>query len=700
MNAMYMLRFPSSILFAFFLLISVYSQKFQWEHLKGPNGGIIGDIRADSKGTLFAGTYLSRGLFRSYDGGETWERLEYAFDEFQVYSIYISPEDHIYVGNNYGHKIYLSTDGGDTWSTSSEGYATNECWTLSRTGDSIMTAGDGEFGGIWRSTNRGKNWVRTGDLNIRPIDIQATPSGIFLCGSHDGLLRSSDQGITWQRIQGMQGFAVPDFLIVHDSLIYCGSGYYANGNGIFRSTDGGLTWQPAGLNNGTVVLAVEQFSNGDLIAGTKNIGLYTSTDDGMTWQPGDSLLRHHEVFRITVLNDTIYNGTDSHGIFTSHDRGQNFKLIGLPISSVSNFLLNDDELITSTPNGIQIYSFFNKQWRYDGLNGTPIIRQSPSGALYSQDENYYIYTKQAGAVAWEKGNRNADTSLFKDLVFISDSILITNSLTLQKSTDAGESWSKIAGGVGKAINLYNGTEFIVQIFNNFQGKIYKSIDTGKTFQVILDRQLDNDFVNGIAVWNDWIMIADGIGPLTSNYLSTNGGITWKSNIQTGPYRFYLFKIFNSIIYGGGPDGLFMSSDTGNTWIQIFNIGNYTSISDISLYENKLVVSLRGRGVYMSSPITSLKDYENPLSGAEIELDAYPNPGNSSINLSIKLPPGSPAELRIYNAVGELIGKTNFEAGHSGNLQHMISGYGLSSGVYYCQLLSGRASMTRKIVFMK
>lgn len=684
-----------------FLLSSLFPQQFEWEHLKGPNGGIIGEVKADSKGTLFAGVYFYRGLFRSYDGGKTWERLEYAFAEFQVYTIYISPEDHIYVGNNYGHKIYLSTDGGDTWATSSEGYVTNECWTISRTGDSIMTAGDGEFGGIWRSTNRGKNWVRTGELSIKPIDIQATPSGVFLCGSHNGLLRSTDQGLTWQRVSGMQGFAVPDFLIVSDSLIYCGSGYYSNGNGVFKSTDEGVTWQPAGLNNGLIVVDLERFSNGSLVAATKNDGILVSHDDGINWEESDMILKNYEVFRLTVKNDTLYAGMDNGGIFMSVDRAQNFELIGLPISGSNNLLINENKLYASTYSGIQVYSQQEKRWHYDGLFNTPIVRNSPSGTLYSQNgRDYFIYKKDLGSESWLKLTTNADTSIVNDIIFIDDSVIFASALTFQMSSDAGISWKKIAGAVGSVLTLLNETEYLVQLWSNYEGKVYRSSANDSAFHLFLNQALSGTRPNGFTVWQNWILLAESAGPWGSRFLTTDGGNTWKSSIQTGPYKFTMFEIYNGIIFGGGADGVFMSTDAGDTWIQILDLGIYNNVNDIIVHENRIYVATRTNGVYVSSPITSSREYPNPLSGSDIELSAYPNPSNSQITLTIKLPSGSAAQLNIYNSLGELVEQSDFEPGHEGVFRYHLRGQYLSSGVYYCQLISGKASMTRKIVFMK
>jgi len=75
------LIFPASLIF---------SQELTWRSLDGPMGGIIGGIDINSNGDIYAGVYpfmiQYKGLFKSTDNGESWNRIETQFDDFDVYS--------------------------------------------------------------------------------------------------------------------------------------------------------------------------------------------------------------------------------------------------------------------------------------------------------------------------------------------------------------------------------------------------------------------------------------------------------------------------------------------------------------------------------------------------------------------------------------------------------------------------------------
>ena len=65
--------------------------------------------------TLFAGT--PGGVFRSVDGGDTWEEINQGLTNTNVRALVVSPafaiDDTLFAGTNGG--VFRSTDRGDTW---------------------------------------------------------------------------------------------------------------------------------------------------------------------------------------------------------------------------------------------------------------------------------------------------------------------------------------------------------------------------------------------------------------------------------------------------------------------------------------------------------------------------------------------------------------------------------------------------------
>ncbi|MBX2977144.1 MAG: hypothetical protein KF721_13520, partial [Ignavibacteriaceae bacterium] len=103
-------------------------QQLIWKHTGGPMGGIVGDISINSSGEIYAGVYPFfldySGLYKSTDNGDSWFKVETQFEDFEVYAIYITTEDHIWVGTNFQGRIYRSTDNGITWENKRNGYNT------------------------------------------------------------------------------------------------------------------------------------------------------------------------------------------------------------------------------------------------------------------------------------------------------------------------------------------------------------------------------------------------------------------------------------------------------------------------------------------------------------------------------------------------------------------------------------------------
>ncbi len=219
--------------------------------------------------TVYVGTgeYSMRstgdGLFRSTDGGATWERLATTSQVGVTCSrILVDPSDSLtlHVAGDPGYA--RSTDGGATW--------TMPFVTFRGVSDLAMKAGTpdtlwlGEHGvGLWRSTNGGATWSPlAGGLpttGVNRIVLAAAPSApnvvytAIIDGSAGlrGVYRSDDGGDTWVVKPNTPNFPSPQgwydvFLGVDprdENVVYGGGVFptYAVA-GIIRTTDGGNSW--------------------------------------------------------------------------------------------------------------------------------------------------------------------------------------------------------------------------------------------------------------------------------------------------------------------------------------------------------------------------------------------------------------------------------------------------------------------------
>jgi photosystem II stability/assembly factor-like uncharacterized protein len=214
-----------------------------------------------------------RGVFRSRDGGATWEKVLYvdentgaadlAIDPGNPRVLYATMYDYRRRPYNFrsggpGSGLYKSTDAGTTWTRLNDGAPGNGLPTgeLGRIGVAVAASEPDivyalieshDDGVLWRSEDGGQSWSVVSEqrsLNSRPFyysDLRVDPTDPNRLFAVSGALsRSEDGGRTWERIAANihgdhQSFWIdpldPDRLID------------GNDGGFHFSYDGGDTWE-------------------------------------------------------------------------------------------------------------------------------------------------------------------------------------------------------------------------------------------------------------------------------------------------------------------------------------------------------------------------------------------------------------------------------------------------------------------------
>jgi photosystem II stability/assembly factor-like uncharacterized protein len=116
---------------------------------------------------VYAGT--TKGLFRTANKGEQWERIGLTLPDPFVSSIVIHPTEPstVYVGGPQG--VWKSTDSGKTWQANNQGLATLNIRTLAMAPKNSQTLYAGTNGsGLYRSTDAGATWA--------PVPLKAAPT--------------------------------------------------------------------------------------------------------------------------------------------------------------------------------------------------------------------------------------------------------------------------------------------------------------------------------------------------------------------------------------------------------------------------------------------------------------------------------------------------------------------------------------------
>jgi len=277
-----------------------------WENLsKGMTHSRVISMAIDPAypATVYAGT-KGDAVFKSYDGGQRWvsqrSGLEGVVMTSVVNQFVFDPLDsnRLFVATTVG--IFESQNGGEAWQKRMDGMKEVlmvVTLTLDPTRPTILYAGTS--GGVYKTMNRAVRWQKANNglvppdllqssraLGVTVIQVDPHAPDTVYAATLNGLYRSTNEAKSWTRIAQ----SLPDQMIsamVLDRAI-AGVIYVASREGIHKSGDGGMTW--SAINKGLASLNVRSLAQSPtdpktLYVGTNGSGLYRSRDGGDKWEP-------------------------------------------------------------------------------------------------------------------------------------------------------------------------------------------------------------------------------------------------------------------------------------------------------------------------------------------------------------------------------------------------------------------------------
>jgi photosystem II stability/assembly factor-like uncharacterized protein len=317
----------------------------------------IGALAIAPDGTLYAGTgeagpgggsstYGGDGVYRSRDGGATWEHIgltdtnrvgRVVVDPRNPQRIFVAGTGPLYNTSGPGRGLFLSEDGGDSWNKVLAG--------------ENATAGAADVAIDPRDS---KIVYATMWDNFRERDRRAYE------GVGSGLYKSIDGGKTWARI-GTPFFGPrPDLgrigvAVASDGTVYANaSGVSGTYNGFYASKDGGLTW----TTGAPPAVPLDSFYVygwwfGRIYVDPANpkhvyqagVRLQESKDGGQTFAnaPGEYHSDQHGMAWDPKVANRVYLGNDD-GVYRSDDNGlkwNRFKY--LPIGQINTFDISQQD---------------------------------------------------------------------------------------------------------------------------------------------------------------------------------------------------------------------------------------------------------------------------------------------------------------------------------------------------------------------
>lgn len=200
-------------------------------------------------------------------------------------------------------------------------------------------------------------WVRVQGVNIKSVQCLASTGNAIFAGTDHGILRSTDNGLSWSPLDSNRlSFTSVNAILIDGNDMYAGT-YNA---GVLRSTNGGTSWFAAREGQGTRIFSLAIIGS-SLFAGT-NRGVRRTTDCGRTWQDASSGV-NADIRALAVVGNTLLaccNGavlrSTNKGISWSRVDKNLQQLNKLPTTIVSRdtqiFVGSGDGVFRSTDYGI------------------------------------------------------------------------------------------------------------------------------------------------------------------------------------------------------------------------------------------------------------------------------------------------------------------------------------------------------------
>jgi photosystem II stability/assembly factor-like uncharacterized protein len=268
-------------------------------------------------GSLF-GTNPERGIYRSLDAGETWDLVLAVTDSTSGTDVAVDPTrpDTVYAamwervrGLTYRQSagpssgIYRSYDGGDSWTELTSGLPSGSDvgrigLSVSRSNPQVIYAiyadHPGYFAGVYKSTNGGDSWAQTNDTDLESLyssfgwyfgQVRVDPgnsSRVFAMGVP--MYRTENGGASWSEVGSSMH-------VDHHAMDFDPTDYSriveGNDGGIYLSTDQGDTWSKRYDQHTNQFYAIEiDYQNPSrLYGGTQDNGTLRTVDgDPDDWE--------------------------------------------------------------------------------------------------------------------------------------------------------------------------------------------------------------------------------------------------------------------------------------------------------------------------------------------------------------------------------------------------------------------------------
>ncbi|HSG46751.1 MAG TPA: hypothetical protein VLA43_02935 [Longimicrobiales bacterium] len=607
-----------------------------WSFLGLPQAGLIAKIQVDPRDADVAfvtalghafGKNPERGVYRTSDGGATWENVLFVADSVGAVDLVMNPSN--------PRELYAAM-----WR------AERKPWTLI---DASMD------GGIWKSDDGGDNWTRLTDpaldnglpsetlfgrigLAISPADPNRVWALISAPDPHGGIWRTDDGGEHWTKVNRDRRFRQRHWYYSHlEADPADRNTVYVLNTGMYRSVDGGESWDGIRVPHGDVHDLWIHPEDPDAMVVGNDGGAQVSLNGGQSW----STMHNQptaEFYRVEVDNQYPYrlygaqqdNTTISVASRVAGDLSPEqdwFSVGGAESGHISvhphpdsahivwagNYIgqIDRTNLETGESRNMILYPQMGdgvapRDARYRFQWNAPILisRHDP-GVVYHTSQ--YVHRTTDGGMSWETISPDLTTNnpdqqglpggplqhdhtgveVYNTVFTLSESpddpqVLWagTDDGRVHLTRDGGATWSEItprnmpAGGTVNSIDL-------------------SANRPGRAVMAVY-RYREDDFRPYVFVTDDWgarwRLVTDGRNGIPADHPVRVA--------REDPDR-------DGLLYAGTEFGLFVSFDDGAHWQSLQSNLPVTPVTDLKVHRQDLVVATQGRSFWILDDLTPL-----------------------------------------------------------------------------------------------
>ncbi len=615
---------------------------------------------------------IGRGVYRSYDGGKSWEHVGLR-EAGAINRVVVHPEEPelVYVaalGNPFGKNeergVFRTRDGGESWekvlfvadSVGAIDLAMNPAnprvlyagmWRAERKPWTLVDAS--EDGGVFKTTDGGDTWEKlagglpeglTGKIGLAVSP--ANPDRVWaLVNAHDpegGVYRSDDAGATWERVNRDHKLRQRHWYYSHiDAHPTDENTVFVQNTRFYRSIDGGGEFDQIDVHHGDVHDLWINPTDPDIMIVSNDGGAQVSLTGGGSWS---TLLNQPtaEFYRVTVDdqfpyrvygaqqdNSTITVPSWSPGGITptqewysvaGAESGHIAVTPGNPdLVYAGNYLGRIDRYDHRTRSARNVIAYPQmqdgtapKELKYRFQWNAPIVI-SPHDPETVYHTSNYVHRTRDGGMTWETISPDLTTNdttqqelpggplqhdhtgveVYNTVFAFAESPHTAGVLwagsddgLIHLSQDAGASWTNVS----PADMPDQGTVNAIELSPHAEGRAYVSV---------YNYRMDD--------WRPFVFRTNDFGATWTLLTDGRNGIAVDTPVRVvreDPER-------EGLLYAGTEFGMFVSFDDGAHWQSLQLKLPRTPITDLRVYRDDLVVATQGRSFWILDDLTPLHD---------------------------------------------------------------------------------------------